>query len=86
MRAPSRSLIAVISLNGRTLQNNDCIVVVCPDNSAQNSLAVYQDGRWTEIGNAGYSYSTSGDYVYVRILRDGKRDFHACFLPSPVSS
>lgn len=86
MRAPSRYLIVVIPLNGRTLQNNDCIVIVCPNNSAQNALAVYSAGSWTHIGNTGYSYSTSGDYVYVRIIQDGSSDFHACFLPSPVSS
>lgn len=86
MRVPSRHFTVVISLNGRTLQNNDCIAIVCPDNSAQNTLAVYQAENWIEIRNVGYSYLISGDRVIVSIMTDGNSNFYACFLPSPVSS
>lgn len=83
MRAPNPSHNIRIPLNGRTLQNYDCITIICPNNSAQNALAVYQAGNWTTIGHSGYAYVIIED---VLVISTGNiNTCYACFLPSPIS-
>lgn len=87
MRAPDLMNIVTIPLNGRTLQDNDCIVVICPDDSTKNALGVYKAGNWVEIGDSDYYYSIGVDSVIVHVnLTFVPHHYYACFLPSPVSS
>lgn len=90
MRKPSPINAVTIPLNGRTLQDGDCIVVICPSNSECNALAVYQEGSsWEKTGDPNYNYSTtpSGDSVRVEVTFDlVPNHYYACFLPSPIPS
>lgn len=83
MRAPTPKHNITIPLNGRALQNFDCIAIICPEVPAQNALLVYQAGNWTPIGCDEYTYTTSEN---VLVIYTGSiNTYYACFLPSPTS-
>lgn len=86
MRAPDPKNSVTIPLNGRVLQENDCIVVICPDDSTKNALSVYKSGNWVEIGAQSYYYSISEDSVIIGVsFATVPYNFYACFIPSPLS-
>lgn len=89
MRVPDPNNSVIIPLNDRVLQENDCIVVICPDDSAKNALSVYKNGDWVEICGPQYDYSTTPSMDSLNVFISYTvvpHYFYACFLPSPVSS
>lgn len=87
MRLPSPINEVTVPLNGKVLQDNDCIVVVCPEDSTKSAMGVYNNENWIKIGELyGYFVTPSGDGVTVDTLYDNvPYHFYACFLPSPTS-
>lgn len=86
MRAPEPDYTVTIPLNGRTLQQYDCIVLLCDWKESIATLFIYEDESWLEVVDTTPSISVSDDSIIIDVGYEPGSGFYACFIPSPIST